>query len=433
MSEQAATTPARVVIVGGGFGGLACAKELAGDEVEVLLVDARDYHLFTPLLYQVATALLNPADIVYPFRSILRRLGNVRFYQASVADVDLERRVVTTARGVDLAYDYLVLASGSTSDYFGNDGLREHTLAMKTLEQAQRLRNHLLACLEHAAQTAAANERSRWLTFVIVGGGATGVEYAGAVSEFGRLVRREYPELASDPIRIVLVEAADRLLPSFPEKLGRYARRTLERLGVEVMTGTLLRDAEPGRVELSGKSSLATETIVWSAGVRASAPAGLERAERGGAGRVRVDERLGVEGRSEVFAIGDLAAARIASTELPMLSAPAMQQGRYAATAIRRAVRGEAPPPPFAYRDKGTMAVIGRNHAVAAIGGRQLTGFVAWMAWLTVHLYYLVGFRNRAAVFLTWGWDYLRRDHPTRMITTVESDTVADDLAGPPR
>lgn len=418
----------RIVIVGGGFGGLACAKKLAGAPVDVLLVDSYDYHLFTPLLYQVATALLNPADIVYPFRSVLRRLRNVGFYQASITHVDLERRVLTTGLGRELGYDYLVLATGSTSDYFGNADLPARTLTMKTLEQAQRLRNHLLACLEHAAQSDDEADRRRWLTFVIAGGGATGVEYAGAISEFRKLVGREYPELSSDLIRIVVVEGADVLLSAFPQKLGRYAQRTLERLGVEVRTGTLLVSVQPGRAVLSTGDELATETVVWSAGVRANDPAGVETIERRRSGRLEVDDRLRIGGRPEVIAIGDLAAAPGKSGELPMLSSPAMQEGRYAARAILAAVAGKPDLPPFRYRDKGTMAVIGRNHAVASIAGLKLTGFIGWVAWLTVHLYYLVGFRNRAAVFFTWGWDYLRHDHPTRMITFVERDAAAEQL-----
>jgi NADH dehydrogenase len=414
------------VIVGGGFGGLACAKKLAREPVEVTLVDSRDYHLFTPLLYQVATALLNPADIAYPLRAVLRRAPNVRFVQGTVAAVDFERRRVRTGLGHEHAYDYLVLATGSVSDYFGNPGLAEATLGMKTLEQAQRLRNHVLACLELAAQLGTAQERGDWLTFVVVGGGPTGVEYAGALGELRRLIGREYPEFPESEVRIVVVEGADRLLPAFPAKLGRYAQKVLERRGVEVRTGTLIAAAGAESASLSNGEELPARTLVWSAGVRANDPPGTAELERGRARRLQVDDRLRPAGLANVYAIGDLAAS--ASAELPMLSAPAMQEGRYAARAILADIRGEEEPPPFRYRDKGAMAVIGRNAAVADVFGLQLTGFLGWIAWLAVHLYYVVGFRNRIAVFFNWGWEYVRRDRPTRMITTVDPDPVADAL-----
>jgi NADH dehydrogenase len=416
----------RVVIVGGGFGGLACARKLAGEPVDVTLVDARDYHLFTPLLYQVATALLNPADIAYPFRAVLRRARNVRFHQATVSALDFERRMLRTGAGRELRYDYLVLATGSVNDYFGNPNLAEATLGMKTLPQAQRLRNHVLACFEHAAQTPGEDERRGWLTFVVVGGGPTGVEFAGALAELRRLVGREYPEFPAAEVRIVVVEGAGRLLPVFPEKLGRYARKILERRGVEVKVGAVMTAAGPESVSLSSGDELSARTVVWSAGVRAARPAGTEGLETGRAQRVRVDDRLRLAGHEEVYALGDLASPT--SGELPMLSAPAMQQGRHAARSILAQVHGNPPPGPFRYRNKGTMAVIGRNAAVADVFGLQLTGFLGWIAWLAVHLYYVVGFRNRAAVFFNWGWDYVRRDRPTRMITTVDADPVVDAL-----
>ena len=412
----------RVVIVGGGFGGLACARKLSGEPVDVTLVDSRDYHLFTPLLYQVAVALLNPADIAYPFRSVLRSAKNVRFHQATVASVDLERRLLRTGAGRDLPYDYLVLATGSKSDYFGNAALVETTLGMKTLPQAQRLRNHVLACLEHAAQATEATERRSYLTFVVVGGGPTGVEYAGALGELRKLVHREYPEFPASEFRIVVVEGADRLLPAFPEKLGRYAQKILARRGVEARTGALMTAAGPEAISLSNGEEIAARTVVWSAGVRASNPQGTDELAQGRAHRLQVDDRLHPAGHPEVFAIGDLAS--LVSGELPMLSAPAMQQGRYAARSIAADVRGKPGPRPFRYKDKGTMAVIGRNAAVADVFGLRLTGFLGWIAWLAVHLYYVVGFRNRAAVFFHWGWDYVRRDRPTRMITTVEPDAM---------
>jgi NADH dehydrogenase len=412
----------QVVIVGGGFGGLACARALAGKPVEVTLVDARDYHLFTPLLYQVATALLNPADIAYPFRAVLRRAPNVRFHQGTVTAVDFDARTVTTGAGHVLAYDRLVLATGSVSDYFGNQRLAETTLGMKTLPQAQRLRNHVLACLEHAAQSGPGPERTAWLTFVVVGGGPTGVEFAGALAELKRLVRREYREFPADEMRIVVVEGADALLPVFPEKLGLYARKVLERRGVEVITGAVITDAVEGSATLSSGDALPTRTVVWSAGVRAARPGGTEQLAAARGQRLEVDERLRLAGRPEVLVIGDLADG------LPMLSAPAMQQGRYVARAIVAAVGARPEPDPFHYRDKGTMAVIGRNAAVADVFGLRLTGLLGWLAWLAVHLYYIVGFRNRAAVFLNWGWDYFRRDRPTRLITTVDPDPAVESL-----
>ena len=371
----------------------------------------------------MATALLNPADIAYPFRAVLRRAPNVRFHQGSVEFVDFDRRSLRTAAGHELVYDHLVLATGSVSDYFGNPALEEVTLGMKSLPQAQRLRNHLLACLEQAAQAPNDGDRAEWLTFLVVGGGPTGVEFAGALTELKRLVGREYREFPSTQMRILVVEGADRLLPAFPEKLGRYARTVLERRGVEVKTGTVMTDAGPERASLASGETISTRTIVWSAGVRAARPGGTDGLAAGRAQRLPVDGHLRLADHHEVYVLGDLAEG------LPMLSAPALQQGRYAARAILAAVEGREAPGPFRYRDKGTMAVIGRNAAVADVFGLQLTGFVGWVAWLAVHLYYLVGFRNRVAVFFNWGWDYLRRDRPTRLITTVDPDPAVASLS----
>jgi NADH dehydrogenase len=425
-STTAAPPPSnpRVLVVGGGFAGLACARKLAGEPVDVTLVDSHDYHLFTPLLYQVATALLNPGDIAYPFRAILRRARNVSFHHAAVAAIDFERKVVRTGLGRELPYDRLVLATGSVSDFFGNPELAEATLGMKTLEQAQRLRNRVLACFEHAAQ-AEGDERRSWLTFVVAGGGPTGVEFVGALAELRRLAGREYREFAAEDIRIVLVEGASEVLPSFPAKLGRYARKVLEQRGVEIRTGALIDSADEAGAVLRDGERIEARTVVWSAGVRATEPAGTEALARGRARRLEVDDRLHPPGLPDVYAIGDVASP--AGHELPMVSAPAMQQGRYVARAILAAGRGEEPPP-FRFRDKGTMAVIGRNAAVADVLGLRLTGFLGWIAWLVVHLYYIVGFRNRVAVFFQWGWEYVRRDRPVRMITTVESDPLVDEL-----
>jgi NADH dehydrogenase len=413
----------RVVVVGAGFGGLACARELDGSSVDVTLLDRHNYHLFTPLLYQVATSLLNPSDIAYPLRAIFRRSPNVRFRQASVRGVDLDRKTVRTSAGDEIGYDVLVLATGSANNYFSNEALARHTLGMKTLAEAMRLRNHVLSCLELAARAATEDERREWLTFVIAGGGPTGVEYAGALEELLRMVLgRDYPELDRALARIVVVEGLDRLLGAFHPKLGAYAERTLRDRGVEVRTSTLVETATDDRVILRGGEEIATRTIVWSAGVRPDDPLG-EAAERSRSKRVRVDDHLRL--RDDVYAIGDAASVAAGEGELPMLSPPAMQAGRYVARAI---LDPAATRTPFRYVDKGTMATIGRRAAVADVRGLKLKSTLGWLAWLLVHIYYLIGFRNRAAVLASWAWDYLRRDRPIRVIVRSEDDPVASRL-----
>ncbi len=427
---MAAMANPRVAIVGGGFGGLACARKLDGKPLDVLLVDARNYFLFTPLLYQVATALLNATDVAFPFRTVFRRSRNVRFHQAYVTDADFDRRTLTTHTDREISYDYLVLATGSTNDYFGSREIADATLGLKTLGEAQRLRNHALSCLERAAQEEDPGERNRWLTFVVVGGGPTGVEYAGALNELLRLVLgRDYPELRLEESRIILVEGRDRLLAAFSPGLGAYARRVLERRGIEVRVGSLVEEASEERVVLSDGSVIPTRTVVWSAGVRPFDPVGPEAA-RSRTARLEVDERLRVRDRPEVFAIGDVASVESGGAELPMLSPPAMQEGRYVARAILDASRGRAAADtrPFRYKDKGTMATIGRNAAVAELGRLRLKGFPGWVAWLTVHLWYIVGLRNRLAIFARWGWTYVKRDRPIRLIMRVEADRTTDEL-----
>jgi NADH dehydrogenase len=420
-----------VAIVGGGFGGLACARALARAPVEVILLDRNDHHEFTPLLYQVATALLTASDIAYPFRAAFQHAPNVRFHRAFVNDIDLDRRAVLTASGERVEYDYLVLACGSEDDHFGSAGLEANTLSIKSLAAAQRLREHILACLEQAARAEDELERRRWLSFVVIGGGPTGVEFTGALVELLALVLgRDYRELQPGLARVTLVEGGARLLPSFPPRLGRYAARVLARRGVEVLTGTLVETADGGGVRLADGRQLPARTAVWSAGVRARSVSGLPAGARRRAARLAVDEWLRLAGHDRVFAIGDLAAARELDEELPMLSAPAMQEGRYVARAILADVMGRERLAPFHYRDKGTMAVVGRGAAVASTRGLQLTGWIGWVAWLTVHIYYLVGFRNRAAVLVSWGWNYLRRDRPIRMITPVQRDPLVERVLG---
>jgi NADH:ubiquinone reductase (H+-translocating) len=424
----------RVVIVGGGFGGLACARALDGADVDVLLLDARNYHLFTPLLYQVATALLDPSDIAYPFRTVFRRSRNVRFRQARVTGVDFEAEQLTVAGGDTIAYDTLVLATGSANAYFGNPELAQRTIGMKALDEALRLRNHVLSCLERAAQSTDPVEEAEWLTFVIVGGGPTGVEYSGALAELLDMVLgQDFPELTRGKSRVVLVEGADRLLGVFHPKLGAYAADTLRSRGVEVRLSTLVREATDRAAVLTSATDrtdtrIGARTIVWSAGVGPTDPLPDKEPDvrRSRSRRVQVDDHLRL--RPGVYAIGDVASVRSGGpegSELPMLSPPAMQEGRYVARAIRS---GGEPAHPFRYTDKGTMATIGRRAAVAQVGPVRLRGFLGWITWLVVHLYYLIGFRNRAAVLASWGWDYLRRDRPIRLIVRSSYDPVVASL-----
>jgi NADH dehydrogenase len=427
--QERSSKPARhrVIVVGGGFAGLACARALDRRAVNVLLLDAHNYHLFTPLLYQVATSLLNPSDIAYPHRSIFRRSRNVRFSQARVVGVDLDRKVVRTHEGEEVSYDSLVLATGSENNYFANEELAQHTLGMKTLAEAMRLRNHVLACLELAARSESMEDRRAWLTFVIAGGGPTGVEYAGALAELLKLVLgRDFPELDRSLSRIVLVEGQDRLLGAFHPKLGAYAVRILRDFGIEVRTSTLVQKATDESVVLSDGDEITTRTIVWSAGVRPTDPLGEADLERSRSRRLRVDGHLRLAGHPEVFVIGDAASVADDGGELPMLSPPAMQAGRYVAKAIVARAAGSAGRlKPFRYLDKGTMATIGRRAAVADLHGLKLRGTIGWLAWLLVHIYYLIGFRNRLVVLTSWGWDYLRRDRPIRLILRSEADGVA--------
>ena len=407
----------RVVIVGAGFGGLACARALRGEPVEVLLLDRNNYHLFTPLLYQVASSLLNPGDIAYPVRAALRRAPNVRFRMAEIRGIDPERRQVRTADGERIPYDWLVLATGSATNYFGNREIDRVSHGLKDLPEALELRNHILLCFETAAAEVDEAERRAWLTFVVVGGGPTGVEYAGALSELVRLVlRRDFPEIDVRRVQIVLVEGMPHLLPTFSPEQREHARAELEARGVRVRLGCRVDGASDREVVLAGGERIAARTFVWSAGVKATEGPVWSGAARSRSGRVRVDSFLRVEGQETVLAVGDLAGVADGDGEIPMLAGPAVQEGRWAAAQIGRAVRGR-PLLPFRYHDRGTMATIGRNAAVARLRGISLRGFPGWIAWLFLHLYLLIGFRNRVVVLLGWAWDYVRYDRPVRLIT----------------
>ncbi|HEY0493409.1 MAG TPA: NAD(P)/FAD-dependent oxidoreductase [Candidatus Dormibacteraeota bacterium] len=409
----------RVLIVGAGFAGLACARALDGKPVDVTLVDRHNYHLFTPLLYQVGTGLLNPSDIAYPLRRVFRNSPNVRVRQAAVDRVDFAAKRVSTEEGQVMDYDFLVLASGSVDNYFGNQRLAEVALGLKSLEDATRLRNHVLSCLERADAESDAAERKALLTFVIAGGGPTGVECAGALGELMQIVAgHDFHDVKRQDIRILLLEGQDRLLGTFSARIGRYAEKVLRRRGIEVRTRTLVTAADSRSVTLSEGTVVPTRTVIWSAGVRPNDPGSDGSVAKFRNGRIQVDGCLRIPGNARAFAIGDLSSPGQQTPELPMLSPPAMQGGRHVAHAILEEVRtGTAPGQPFRYIDKGTMATIGRNAGVAHLpGGLELTGFLGWAAWLLVHVYYLVGFRNRISAIASWAWDYLRFDRPIRII-----------------
>lgn len=412
----------RVVIIGAGFGGLACAKQLAGRPVDVLLIDRNNYHLFTPLLYQVASSLLNPSDIAQPVRAIFRGARNVRVLRAEVTEVDFDHKTVRTADGGEWPYDRLVIAAGSTTNYFGLESVEQAALGLKDLPEALELRNHILNELERAGLSND-DDAARRLTFVVVGGGPTGVEYAGALAELVRQVLpNEYPELAGCGLRVVLIEGLDEVLPTFPGDLGREAHRALERRGIEVLTGVRVMEVgEAGRIELSNGAELHAGTLVWAAGVKPAGLAATLDVSKSRSGRIEVDEYLRVKGRDGVYAIGDVASVVQDGREVPMLSAPAMQEGRHVARTIAGELEGRLPRP-FRYRERGSMATIGRNSAVAELRGLHLKGFFGWLTWLVVHLYYLIGFRNRLTVLMGWAWNYLRFERPVRIIARARGE-----------
>ena len=407
----------RVVIVGAGFGGLAAARELAGADVDVLMINRTNYHGFWPLLYQVATAGLEPESIAYPVRAILRRYRNADFLLAEVNGVDFEQRAVLTDVG-PVMYDYLVLAAGSTTNFFGNERFERYTLGMKDLDEAQRLRNHILTCFEHAVAETDPARRAALLTFVVVGGGPTGVELAGAFIELIRhVMRKDYPMLDVRQAHVVLVEATDRVLATFPESLQRAALDRLQRMGVDVRLSAPVADTRPGVLVFKDGTELEAETIVWAAGVRASPLAEALGVALGRGARVKVEPTLTLPGHPEVFVIGDMAYLEgyRPGVPYPMVAPVAIQMGEQAARNIIARTRRN-PMKPFRYFDKGQMATIGRSAAVLDAFGIQLTGWPAWVGWLFVHLMELVGFRNRALVLLNWAYSYFTYDRGVRLI-----------------
>jgi NADH dehydrogenase len=412
----------RVVIAGAGFGGLEAARRLGRvPGVQVTLLDQRNHHLFQPLLYQVATAALSPDDIASPVRSILAPEGGVEVLMEQVTGLDLAAREVACGER-RVPYDTLVLATGSQPSYFGHDEWREPAPSLKTLDDALELRRRILSAFEAAAVASDPAERERWLTFALVGGGATGVEMAGSIAELAQeMLRHEFHDLRQRRARVVLIEAGPRLLPSFAPALSARAASDLRTLGVEVRLGARVTGIEPGQVHLNendGASTLLAETVVWTAGVTATPVAEWLGVTPGRGGRVQVGPDLQVPGHAGVYAIGDAALALDRDGKpLPGLAPVAKQQGTYIARAVRRRIRGRGVPRPFAYRDWGELATIGRNRAVAEFGRVQLAGFAAWVTWAVAHIFFLIGFRNRVLVSVQWLFSYITHRRGGRVIT----------------
>jgi NADH:ubiquinone reductase (H+-translocating) len=410
-----------VIIVGGGFGGLYAARALARAPVDVTLLDRRNHHVFQPLLYQVATAALSPGDIASPIRWILRRQANVDVLLADVRRVDPSGRKVLLADGGEMTYDYLILAPGATHAYFGHDEWRAVAPGLKTLEDALDIRRRVLLAFERAERESDPAKRRALLTFVVIGGGPTGVELAGALAEISRQsLARDFRHFDPGSARIVLLEGGPSLLGGFPEPLRAAGRSDLERLGVEVRTGSAVTGLSTGRVE-SAAGTIEAATILWAAGVAAS-PLGVTLgAATDRAGRVAVQADLTIPGHPDLFVIGDLASISGADGRpLPGVAQVAIQTGKHAAANIRRAIDGE-PLRPFAYRNLGNMATIGRASAIADFGWLQLKGWLGWLAWLFVHIMNLIGFRNRLIVLVQWAWAYFSYQRSVRLITGEDS------------
>jgi NADH:ubiquinone reductase (H+-translocating) len=441
----------RVVVIGGGFGGLQAALKLRRAPVEVTLVDRRNFHLFQPLTYQVATGALSPGEIAYPLRAIFKRYSNVRVLMAEVADFDLDAHKVhlRSVAGVpapdSIPYDTLIAAGGSRYSYFGHDNWSQYAAEVKSLESALMVRSRILSAFEGAEMEPDPAQRPTWLTFVVVGAGPTGVEMAGQIAELARdTLRRDFRTADPSTGRILLVEVADRILTSFPPSLSAKAKRSLERLGVTPYVGHTVVDVDAGGVTIEdgagNRERVATRTVVWAAGVTASGLATrlgeLTGAEHDRAGRVTVEPDLTLPGHPEVFALGDMVRVRGIDGEpivLPGVAPVAMQQGRHAAKVVRARLQGRDAGP-FKYRDKGNLATIGRAAAVADIKGLRLSGFVAWITWLVVHLWYLVGFQNRIVVFIRWLFSFATHGRGARLITgeTAEANAPVSATFTPP-
>ena len=405
----------RVVIIGGGFGGLYAAKALRSAPVSVTLIDRRNHHVFQPLLYQVATAGLSAIDIGEPIRRILRKQQNTSVQLAEVVSVDLDERRVVQADGQRVAYDYLIVATGATDSYFGHEAWATHAPGLKSIEDALEIRRRVLSAFERAEAVGDADEQSSLLTFAVIGGGPTGAELAGALAELSRhTLTDEFRTFNPGDARVILIEAGERILSGYPPRLSARAHRQLERLGVEIRTGVPVTHINAGGVNL-GNERIPCRTILWAAGVAASGLGATLQADLDRGGRVLVEPDLTVPGHREVFVVGDLAHVVQDGRQLPGIAPAAIQMGKHAADSITRTVRGE-PTRQFRYVDRGTMATLGRSSAIAVIKGIRLWGLPAWLAWLFVHILFLIGFRNRAVVLFEWARSYLTYSRSARLI-----------------
>ena len=409
-----------IVIVGGGFAGLWTTRALAHEDVRITLIDRRNHHLFQPLLYQVATAGLSSPDIAAPLRHILRGQRNVEVRLGEVAGIDVAARSLALADGDALRYDFLVLASGATHAYFGNDAWAPHAPGLKTLDDALAIRRRLLLAFERAEAARTPEERAAWLNFAVVGGGPTGVELAGTLAEIARhTLRNEFRRIDPAEAKVRLIEAGPRVLATFPESLSAKAREQLERLGVEVVTGTPVSAIDANGYAL-GDARVASHTVLWAAGVAAS-PLGVQLgAPCDRAGRVQVQADLSVPAHPEIFVAGDLANVQQDGKPVPGVAPAAKQMGAHVARVIRARLRNEAAPP-FHYRDFGNLATIGRMAAVVHFGRLKLSGLLAWWFWLVVHIFFLIGFRNRLIVLINWGWAYWSYQRHARIILGSDS------------
>jgi NADH dehydrogenase len=419
-----ATVP-KVVIVGAGFGGLAAAKRLAGKAVDVTLIDRRNHHLFQPLLYQVATAALSPADIAAPIRSIFADAANVRVLLDEVIGIAPTHKSVSLARSGSLDYDWLILATGARHSYFGREAWARHAPGLKSIEDAIAIRRRVLLALEHAETETDPRRRRELLTFIVIGGGPTGVEMAGAIAELARrTVSRDFRTITPRCSRIVLVEAGPRILPSFPPELSSKAEQSLRELGVEVRSHAPVSEIARDLV-IVGRERIAAQTIIWAAGVQASPAAQWLGAEHDRQGRIFIEEDLRVPQHDRIFAIGDT--ANVPGTDgraLPAIAPVAKQQGRCAADQILGRCSG-----PFTYRSFGNLATIGRRRAVIDWGSQQQSGLFAWLIWSVAHIWFLIGFRSRVAVGLSWLWNYLTYQRSARLITGEASSELPQSLS----